>query len=84
MPLPEYTEYRDTGCDLHPACLSCPFERCRYDTPRGERWKLNTGRDREIIRLFLAGASPALAQRYGLTERSIFRIARRIRENRAA
>lgn len=20
-----------TGCDLHPACLTCPFEHCRYD-----------------------------------------------------
>lgn len=23
--------YVDKGCDLHPACLTCPFERCRYD-----------------------------------------------------
>lgn len=29
--LPEYSEYRDTGCSLAPSCLACPFERCRYD-----------------------------------------------------
>jgi transposase-like protein len=28
---PEETDYKDTGCDLHPACLTCPFEYCRYD-----------------------------------------------------
>lgn len=26
-------EYRDTGCDWHPACLTCPFTQCRYDLP---------------------------------------------------
>lgn len=28
---PEFIEYRDTGCDLAPACLACPFDVCRYD-----------------------------------------------------
>lgn len=31
--LPELTRYHDDGCDLHPACLTCPFAACRYDTP---------------------------------------------------
>ena len=26
-------EYRDTGCDWHPKCLTCPFAQCRYDLP---------------------------------------------------
>ena len=34
--LPEYANYKDTGCDLAPSCLSCPFARCRYDKP-GEK-----------------------------------------------
>ena len=29
--LPEGTTYIDTGCDLSPSCLECPFARCRYD-----------------------------------------------------
>lgn len=29
--LPEHATYRDTGCDLAPSCLSCPFVHCRYD-----------------------------------------------------
>ena len=29
--------YRDTGCDIAPACLSCPLPRCRYDMPPGRK-----------------------------------------------
>ena len=25
--------YADTGCDLHPKCLTCPLSRCVYDRP---------------------------------------------------
>ncbi len=35
--LPEYANYRDTGCDLAPSCLSCPFVRCRYDKPEEKK-----------------------------------------------
>src|SRR5689334_18650010 len=24
-------EYRDEGCNLHPACLSCPLDRCQFE-----------------------------------------------------
>lgn len=33
--LPEGNEYHDEGCELAPACLSCPFPDCRFDLPRG-------------------------------------------------
>lgn len=29
--LPEYKVYYDTGCNLHPHCLTCPLERCQYE-----------------------------------------------------
>jgi hypothetical protein len=29
--LPEGRKWRDTGCDLAPSCLACPFSECRYD-----------------------------------------------------
>ena len=41
--LPEYASYRDTGCDLAPSCLSCPFVRCRHDYPDGIRGMLREG-----------------------------------------
>ncbi len=85
MPLPEHTEYRDTGCDLHPACLTCPFERCRYDASRSARGNMNAGRDGEIVRLFLAGTPPAeIGRHFELTERTVFRIASTTRRHGAA
>ena len=38
--LPEYANYQDTGCDLAPSCLRCPFVRCRHDYPDGIRGML--------------------------------------------
>ena len=31
--LPEQQQYRDTGCDVAPACLSCPLSACKHDDP---------------------------------------------------
>ena len=45
--LPEHTHYADTGCDLHPSCLTCPLVRCRYDEPGGARKLLSDERDRD-------------------------------------
>jgi hypothetical protein len=33
--LPEHTRFRDDGCSLQPACLSCSLSACRYDVPPG-------------------------------------------------
>ena len=53
--LPEHTQYRDTGCDLHPSCLTCPLVRCRYDEPGGARRLLSDERDRTILQAAAAG-----------------------------
>jgi hypothetical protein len=29
--------HTDTGCELHPACLSCPLPRCKYDDPKYQK-----------------------------------------------
>ena len=49
--LPENVVYKDTGCDLFPACLTCPLPRCRYDVDGGARIMLNYTRNREIWRM---------------------------------
>ncbi len=33
LPL-EWYGFKDTGCDLAPACLACPFPLCRHDVNR--------------------------------------------------
>lgn len=39
-PSPNY--FPDRGCSLHPKCITCPFEVCRYDKVRAERPKAET------------------------------------------
>ncbi|HXG42135.1 MAG TPA: helix-turn-helix domain-containing protein [Dehalococcoidia bacterium] len=72
--LPEHTDYRDTGCDIHPSCLSCPLPRCRYDEPGGIRALLGAYRDRQIVALRRQGVGiEELARRFGVSRRTVFR-----------
>lgn len=84
--LPENMTFRDDGCDIHPHCLTCPLPRCKYDDPQGVRRLLQIGRDAEIVRLRREEGVPVnlLAQLYGLSRRSVFRILRRWDEDGAA
>ena len=76
--LPEYTRYRDDGCDIHPHCLTCPLPRCRFDEPGGLRALINAYRDRQIAELRQRGVPvEELAQRFGLSRRTIFRVLER-------
>ena len=65
----------DTGCDLAPSCLNCPFKVCRYDLPGGERALMNESRDSAIIEAYYAGdAAEVLAKRFRLSVRTIRRV----------
>ena len=79
--LPEQCHYRDEGCHLHPSCLACPFPRCIYDEESGLRRRYKRARDQEVLRLHRQGWTAAeLARRFGVSERSIYRIVRRRHE----
>jgi hypothetical protein len=78
--LPEHTHYADTGCSLHPSCLSCPLARCRYDEPGGARRLLSEERDRAIVALRRRGRPvAAIAARFGISRRTVFRVLARAR-----
>jgi len=79
--LPEYVDYADTGCDLYPSCLKCPLPRCRYEDPGGAAAILRTGRDATILRLAEqnGGDVDQLAEMFGLSRRTIFRVLRAAR-----
>jgi hypothetical protein len=73
--LPEYTRYRDDGCEVNPTCLTCPLPRCRYEEPGGLRALLNATRDKQIIQLRLTGiAVDELADRFSVSRRTVFRV----------
>jgi len=77
--LPEHSQYRDEGCDLSPSCLNCTLPLCRYDQPGGVRRLRTRARDEEIVRLRRRERLPidALARRFGVSRRTIFRILER-------
>jgi len=73
--LPEFTRYRDDGCDVSASCLDCPLPRCRYEEPGGLRALLNEQRDRQILQLRLKGMPvDQLAGRFGVSRRTVFRV----------
>jgi len=77
--LPEGANYRDTGCSLHSACLSCPFEQCRFDgegtrSLRAERTKQRV-RDAWVRGLSING----IAAEAGISRRSVHRVLRELR-----
>ncbi len=80
--LPEHTDYNDTGCDLHPSCLACPLVRCRYDEPGGARRIASDERDRAIVRLRREDGLQigALALRFAISRRTVFRVLARAAE----
>lgn len=72
--LPEHLAYLDEGCDLAPSCLRCPFAVCRYDGPSFRALRLMP-RDEAIRQRRGEGAEiDVLAEDYGLSRRSVFRI----------
>jgi len=73
--LPEFTRYRDNGCDVSPSCLTCPLPRCRYEEPGGLRALLNKTRDGQIVAQRATGVPVAeLAMRFGVSRRTVFRV----------
>jgi hypothetical protein len=79
--LPEHTHYTDSGCDLHPSCLTCPLARCRYDEPGGVRKLVSDDRDRQIVRLQRHEQMDvdSIAGRFGISRRTVFRVLARAR-----
>jgi len=73
--LPEQIAFRDGGCELAPSCLRCPLARCRYDEPGGAQALLRGPRDDAVQRRRAEGvAIDALAEEFGISRRSVFRI----------
>lgn len=65
--------YEDTGCKVHPACLSCPLPRCVYDlAPRKHgNWK----RDQQMKEMRAAGATPTeIAKQFGVSRMRVYQV----------
>ena len=80
--LPENQDYRDDGCNYHPSCLTCPFEKCRYDLRGGERIS-NMARNAEILAMYAANVDPdEITIRCNISRRTLYRVVAAAREAR--
>ena len=80
--------YADTGCSVHPACLSCPLPRCKYDiTPskglpssfykarRKEVSERRTERDVRMKQMRAAGVPVAdIAKEFGVNRVRVYQV----------
>ncbi len=74
--------FPDTGCVIHPSCLSCPLPRCIYDEPQEERRESQQRRDREIYDQYVKCGHDirSLAERFGVSRRTVHRAVARCRD----
>ena len=72
---PEYTHYRDEGCELAESCLHCPFAECIYDEPGGKQRWLKRVRDRKMAESYTNDGKgiKELAQMFGVSQRTVQR-----------
>jgi len=72
--MPEGLTYQDTGCDLAPSCLNCPFPSCRYDFPgtkRAGKYALILSAAREVVAT--PGGYKLISLRFSIGKRAAFR-----------
>ena len=67
---------KDTGCSLHPTCLTCPFIICRYDLKTfGFRSFPELDRHQKVLDLRREGVDARkIASLVGCSKRNIYRI----------
>jgi len=78
----EFYHYVDTGCEASDSCLDCPLPKCRYDDPAWYQRNRRLARDFRIVHTMQQEALSIeeTADRFGITNRTVFRILQRCRE----
>ena len=84
--LPEHYTYKDDGCEVSPSCLRCPLPQCKHDAPGWYLRERRAQRDRTMSRLrSREGLSVTqLADRFGVSKRTVFRALHRTNGGHAA
>ena len=82
--LPEYTQYADNGCQLYHACLECPFENCQFDGGGGPSGVRRRTRNSALVTAASSEGVNAgdLANMFGLSRRTVFRVLRQYERGR--
>lgn len=65
----------DSGCHVHPLCLTCPLPQCIYDAPEERLWAARHRHRQRALALRRQGYTmPRIAAALGLSERTVYRI----------
>ena len=81
----ELLHYQDQGCRYSPTCLGCPYPICLFEHKYGSRVALAQFRGTAIRAAYDAGELvPAIAVRFGLSERGVYHAIGSVRQRRAA
>jgi len=76
--LPEEFPYEDTGCEMAPLCLECPFPKCLEDEPRGKQKYSKGRRDETMRQMRREGKSVAeIARMFDVSDRTVERALKR-------
>ncbi len=80
--LPEFYPYRDDGCEVSPSCLNCPLPKCKYDDPGWYQRERRRQREQQVLQIMARESLtvPEVARRFGVSQRTVFRILKRARE----
>ena len=76
--LPDEINWRDEGCEVFQACLSCPLPRCVEEEPRGQQRLRLAARNKRMVELRRSGKSVTdIAGLFGVSRRTVERALRR-------
>jgi DNA-binding CsgD family transcriptional regulator len=72
--LPDEINWRDEGCEVFQACLSCPLPRCVEEEPRGQQRLRLAARNKRMVELRQGGKSvKEIAGLFGVSRRTVER-----------
>ena len=75
--LPDEINWRDEGCEVFQACLSCPLPRCVEEEPRGQQRLRIAARNKRMVELRQSGKSVrGIAGLFGVSRRTVERALR--------
>ena len=79
--LQEYGNWKDGGCDLHPACLECPLQSCIEEEPRGRQKRRIADRASLIEEMRASGITcREIAAAFGVSTRTVQRALEQVRQ----
>lgn len=73
--LPDDVNWQDNGCDVNPACLSCPLPQCIEEEPRGKQKLRMLHRASHMAQLKHQGKSTReIATLFRVSQRTVQRV----------